>query len=308
MIDPNSPAPLYLQIAEAIRDRIRSGELASGESLEPLREAARKWNVNLHTVRHAYTALAREGLVETRGTRGTRVAAEKSSGEHPNTLSSPACEALVERFAREAAGQGLSREDLIRLLQRPRPDRPVAWVVECSRWQCECHAAELRRHLEIDAREWSLEREGEPPSDGLVVATYFHYNDIRLRWPHRLRHVRFVDIGPDPAIARELSGAGIARAWVFEHDPVTAATVAADLTPLLEESIEVEPRSGAEPRSLLRQLKENEAVLFPPRVWADLSTSDRAHPRAFEARYVLSEHALQQIARLLTGERPTGGE
>ena len=71
-----------------------------------------------------------------------------------------------------------------------------------------------------------------------MVATYFHYNDIRLRWPHRLRHVRFVDIGPDPAIARELSGAGIARAWVFEHDPVTAATVAADLTPLLEESIE----------------------------------------------------------------------
>ena len=135
-----------------------------------------------------------------------------------------------------------------------------------------------------------------------MVATYFHYNDIRLRWPHRLRHVRFVDIGPDPAIARELSGAGIARAWVFEHDPVTAATVAADLTPLLEESIEVEPRSGAD------EGLEDEAVLFPPRVWADLSTSDRAHPRAFEARYVLSEHALQQIARLLTGERPTGGE
>src|SRR5210317_255717 len=118
MIDPNAPTPLYLQIAEAIRERIRRGELASGESLEPLREAARTWNVNLHTVRHAYTALAREGLVETRGTRGTRVAAEKSPGERPNTLASPAGEALVERFAREAAGHGLSREDLVRLLQR----------------------------------------------------------------------------------------------------------------------------------------------------------------------------------------------
>jgi DNA-binding transcriptional regulator YhcF (GntR family) len=302
MIDPNAPTPLYLQIAEAIRDRIQCGELASGESLEPLREAARKWKVNLHTVRHAYTALAREGLVETRGTRGTRVAAAKTSGARPAPApaASPDSEALVRRFVREAADRGLSRADLIRLLRNLGPDRPVAWIVECSRWQCESHAAELRRHSGIEAREWSLEREGEPPADGLVVATYFHYNDIRLRWPHRLREVRFVDIGPDDAIARELANARIARAWVFERDPVTAATVAADLTPLLDESVELAPRSGVEPGSLLRSLKEDEAVLFPPRIWADLSPSERAHPRSFEARYVLHEEALEEIASLIT--------
>lgn len=299
MIDPDAPTPLYQQIAEAIRDRIQSGELAAGESLEPLREAARTWKVNLHTVRHAYTALAREGLVETLGTRGTRVAATTTPGELPAVpADSPDSEALVRRFVREAAERDLSREDLIRLLRNPGLDRPVVWVVECSRWQCESHAAELRRHFGIDAREWSLERDEEPPQQGLVVATYFHYNDIRLRWPHRLREVRFVDIGPDEAIARELARAGIARAWVFERDPVTAATVAADLTPLLEESVELAPRSGLEPGSLISHLKEDEGVLFPPRIWADLSTSQRAHPRSFEARYVLREEALDEISTL----------
>ena len=83
-IDPASPVPLYHQIAESIRSRIAAGSLESGDALEPMRQAAERWGVNLHTVRHAYAALARDGLVETsRGARGTRVIAPPRSVRAP---------------------------------------------------------------------------------------------------------------------------------------------------------------------------------------------------------------------------------
>ena len=58
--DPQSPVPLYHQIAEALRARMERGELRAGDALEPMRQAAERFGVNLHTVRHAYTALARD--------------------------------------------------------------------------------------------------------------------------------------------------------------------------------------------------------------------------------------------------------
>ncbi|MCH7591764.1 MAG: hypothetical protein IH989_03135 [Planctomycetes bacterium] len=38
--------------------------MEEGDALTPLREAARNVGVNVHTGRHAYTALARKGLVD----------------------------------------------------------------------------------------------------------------------------------------------------------------------------------------------------------------------------------------------------
>ena len=63
-VDPESPVPLYHQIAEGLRAAIEAGALAPGDALDPMRQAAETWGVNIHTVRHAYAALAREGLIE----------------------------------------------------------------------------------------------------------------------------------------------------------------------------------------------------------------------------------------------------
>ena len=97
-IDPGSEIPLYLQIAEAIRARIDSGDLSPGDALRPLREAAEHWGVNLHTVRHAYTALAREGLIETsRGARGTRVAPQPTTATSVRHRIDDAVDQLLEQ-------------------------------------------------------------------------------------------------------------------------------------------------------------------------------------------------------------------
>src|SRR5262245_48034254 len=42
-LDPQSPVPLYHQLAESLRYRIATGALRPGQPLPPLREAARRW-------------------------------------------------------------------------------------------------------------------------------------------------------------------------------------------------------------------------------------------------------------------------
>jgi len=50
-----------------------TGALEPGTALPSLRDAARRWGVNLHTVRHAYASLAAQGLVRTEAPHGTVV-------------------------------------------------------------------------------------------------------------------------------------------------------------------------------------------------------------------------------------------
>ena len=296
-VDPDSPVPLFHQIAEAIRARIEAGELAPGEALAPLREAAERWGVNLHTVRHAYTALAREGLVETRGTRGTRVK------RLPAQRSPEGRDAFVERFARQARERhGLGAAELARAVARL-AEPPVAetvYVVECSAHQCEQHVGELRDRFSVDAREWSLERAAEPPA-GTVVSTYFHYNDVRRLWPHRLRQVRFVTIAPEPAIAGRIERlGGVRRVLVCERDAATAENVAADVSTILAgDRLAIEPCVIARAGEALERCDARTVALFAPRVWAGLGRAERRNPRALEARYVMDEAELAALGRSL---------
>src|SRR4051812_924277 len=98
-LDPSSPIPLYHQLAEAVRAEIAAGTLEPGDRLPPLRVAADAWGVNLHTVRHAYRALADAGLVRTAG-RGSIVL--RADGAPPATVLD---EDVITRFLREAREQ-----------------------------------------------------------------------------------------------------------------------------------------------------------------------------------------------------------
>jgi hypothetical protein len=108
-------------------------------------------------------------------------------------------------------------------------------VVECSASQSAGHARELEQHFDLDAREWSLDRAGEPPA-ATVLSSFFHYNDVRRRWPHRLADVHFVTIRPVPELAEHVARARTSRSaklLVLERDGETAAIVAADVSLLL---------------------------------------------------------------------------
>ena len=198
------------------------------------------------------------------------------------------------------------------LRRRARPGdarRPAVHVVECSEWQAACHARELEARWRVDAVPWSLERPGEPPP-GLIVATYFHYNDIRRRWPHRLREVRFMTIGPDPALVRRLPKPAKAgepvTVLVCERDEPTAQNIAADVSVMLPPgAYRVETLVTDRPGDVPDDGGVG-PVLFSPRVWSDLDEPRRAHPRALEASYVLDAGEIESIGAEL-GWQPSGG-
>jgi DNA-binding transcriptional regulator YhcF (GntR family) len=312
-VDPQSAVPLYHQIAEEIRGRIESGQLAPGETLEPLRLAAERWGVNLHTVRHAYAALAREGLVDVaRGPAGTRVSGrtrEIATKTGPvRTDPDRALRGFLDRVSSEAGARfGLGAAELARLLSEHAAPRaasspPLLYAVECSEWQCVAHARELAARYEVDARPWPLSA-GEPPA-GAIVATYFHYNDIRRAWPRRFGSAHFVTIRPDPMLRARLEEAG-GDVLVCERDYATAEAVIGDLEAMMGASnVRFVAQVAADPERELARQRER-PILFPPRVWAQLSERSRRDPRAIEVIYRFDERELDAIART-SGWRPAG--
>lgn len=70
-IDPDSPTPLYVQVAAILRARIESGELTS--RLPSLRTIAQEYGVSHVTSEKAMEALRADGLVVTVVGRGTFV-------------------------------------------------------------------------------------------------------------------------------------------------------------------------------------------------------------------------------------------
>ena len=283
-----------------------AGTLAPGDQLPPLRIASDLWGVNLHTVRHAYRALADAGLVRTAG-RGSVVL-------RADAASSPTVpdEDVITRFLREAREQhGLSLHDIRRQLERqirgadpelpdlheprgtpgPRTGPAVVHVVECSTWQALDLAQQVQDRWQVTAKPWSLERAGEPPS-GAIVATYFHYNDIRARWPKRLAQVQFASIRPDPALAARVRGIvpTESRTTVIlcEREAEKARNIAADLASVLPSpGFEIRTLVSNNPTTALHVAGKTQPVLFAPRIWGALGPVERADPRAVEVRYLL---------------------
>ncbi|UQZ36942.1 GntR family transcriptional regulator [Paenibacillus sp. PK3_47] len=79
-ISNTSEKPIYQQIFEQISAQILKGELESGYSLPPIRQAAVELHVSIITVKKAWEELERCGLIYTVTGKGCFVT-ELSSGE-----------------------------------------------------------------------------------------------------------------------------------------------------------------------------------------------------------------------------------
>ena len=296
--------PIYHQIAEAIRNAIAVGELTAHDRLPSIRIAARDWGVNLHTVRKAYGELAQEGLVRVRGARGTEVAGGGRAGAPGRDL-----EAYLASWLATAREQfGLTQVQLGQLLLKRAAGGapPRVHVIECSREQAEGHARELMRAWRVDATALVLGEASELPA-GLLVGTYFHYNDIRQRWPHRLDEVRFVAIAPDAGLAQRLPPRGRAgrrqRLLVCELDESKAINIAADLRNVFsEDHYRLEPRVLPSPVKL-PAVGGSDVLLVSPRVWGVLNERERA--RVVAIRYCMRAHELEALGVQLGWERAT---
>ncbi len=104
-------SPEYVQIVEQIQLAVAHGTLQPGERLSPVRELAAQLGINASTVARAYRELEQAGVVETRGRRGTLVAAGRDMREL-RALRDARLRALAEHAVVEALAQGFAAEEI----------------------------------------------------------------------------------------------------------------------------------------------------------------------------------------------------
>lgn len=71
---PALPRPKYIQFADAVRAKVRSGELQPGDRLPSLSEVREQWGIGRSVWERAHELLEKDGLVERQHGRGTFVA------------------------------------------------------------------------------------------------------------------------------------------------------------------------------------------------------------------------------------------
>lgn len=74
MVDPLSPTPLYVQLADILEAKIKAGELAPRRPIPSETTLRQEYGVSRGTVRQAVALLRERGLVMTIPQRGTYVA------------------------------------------------------------------------------------------------------------------------------------------------------------------------------------------------------------------------------------------
>ena len=115
-LDASDSSPIYIQIERAIRAAIATGRLVKGTQLPTVRQLAIELRINANTVARVYSALEREGLLETRRGVGTFVG-EPSEASYKQRGDRQALQEFSSRVLDEAASRGFARDELIAELQ-----------------------------------------------------------------------------------------------------------------------------------------------------------------------------------------------
>jgi molybdate-binding protein/DNA-binding transcriptional regulator YhcF (GntR family) len=101
----------YLQIAEQVQLAVAGGRLHPQERLEPVRELAARLALNPSTVARAYRLLVRQGVIQTGGRRGSRVADNAASGG-AQMLRQVRLRSLASRAVSEGLALGFAPDEL----------------------------------------------------------------------------------------------------------------------------------------------------------------------------------------------------
>jgi DNA-binding transcriptional regulator YhcF (GntR family) len=118
-VDRDAEIPIGVQLAWALRTRIRDGVFQPSDRLPGLREVAEATGVNVNTVRTVYQRLEHEGLIDSQQGSGTFVASNPKRSSAVRTIAADA--------AREARETGVDPRDVAAALYiSPASPRPPA--------------------------------------------------------------------------------------------------------------------------------------------------------------------------------------
>ncbi len=127
-LDYHALTPLYLQIADQLRECIATGEVKPGERLPPIRALSQTLNVNPNTVARAYLELEQERVIVSRRGGGTTVAPRGGTPDIQAARQKKLLETVNEDVVRSLS-QGYSPEEL-----------EAAFYLSLERWREERRA------------------------------------------------------------------------------------------------------------------------------------------------------------------------
>jgi DNA-binding transcriptional regulator YhcF (GntR family) len=120
-VDRDSEVPPFEQIRAGVVAAITAGDLAPGDRLPTVRGLAEELGTAPNTVAKAYRELEADGVVETRGRHGTRVALDADASHR---AAFGAAQAYVERATRLGLDAEAALALVARALGRAPPDAP----------------------------------------------------------------------------------------------------------------------------------------------------------------------------------------
>ncbi|MBO4859039.1 MAG: GntR family transcriptional regulator [Treponema sp.] len=106
--------PIYLQIMEAFKASIVSGELKPGGRLDSVRDLAIEAKVNPNTMQKALSELERIGLVRTERTSGRFITED---GGLINSMKKEIAESEITAFLKKMEALGINKEAVIDLIK-----------------------------------------------------------------------------------------------------------------------------------------------------------------------------------------------
>jgi DNA-binding FadR family transcriptional regulator len=166
------PRRLYRQIADQIRNLIRSHEFAAGSRLPPERDLARQLGVSRPSVREALIALEVEGLVEVKIGSGIYVLGARDNGEPATEV-----QAAVGPFELLRA-RSVVESECAALAAKSATRAQVAAIAEAMQ-QMERVANDEKRQPLSDDRLFHL-RIAEATGNGALVAV------VKMLWEERM--------------------------------------------------------------------------------------------------------------------------
>ena len=109
-LQPDSPVPIYEQIANQVVFAVAAGDLAAGDRVPSVRDLAQQLIVNANTVARAYQELERMGVTESR--RGFAMTVASGAIDVCRARRKELVRGRVAEAVREARAAGLSSDEL----------------------------------------------------------------------------------------------------------------------------------------------------------------------------------------------------
>ncbi|WP_232461196.1 GntR family transcriptional regulator [Cellvibrio sp. PSBB006] len=114
-LSQNDSRPMYLQIMEQIKQKVRAGDWPAGHPLPSIRELSVVTKVSVITVKRAYTELEQEGVIVTQAGRGSFVA---DSADLTTELTKAELEKTLDSFISGMRRLGLSDTEIMAQLKK----------------------------------------------------------------------------------------------------------------------------------------------------------------------------------------------